>query len=91
MKHAIETTEQGLDIRIEDVGEQRPQVLAALQACAEGRCACPTPQYAKLDAIAIRETPQGVAVTLRAKTGETIDAGEVERCLDWTAGQAQRR
>jgi hypothetical protein len=88
MKRTIVTKDGALDIRIEDVGSHRDDVLDALQACAEGRCSCPTPQYAKLDAIEVTPAPDAIAVRLTPKAGESFDVGEIEKCLAYTEERA---
>lgn len=87
MKYAIRQKSQGLEIKVEDLGDSQQQVLESLQACAEGRCSCPTNQYEKLDAIQIRPSPDSVSIELRAKAGETVRQADIEKCLEYTAEQ----
>jgi hypothetical protein len=75
----------GLTIRIEDLGEKQPQLLQALQECAEGRCRCPTSQYERLQKIEIAPLDGVVQITLTPKEGESIDRAAIDRCLEYTA------
>jgi hypothetical protein len=88
MKHAIESKGGEVSIRIEELGGRQADVLAALQACSEGRCSCPTPQYGKLDAIDVRPGEGTIDVRLTPKAGETIDLADIEKCLATTTEQA---
>jgi hypothetical protein len=90
MKYAIKGRPQGLEIEIEDLGNKQQQVLESLQACAEGKCSCPTSQYEKLDAIQISPSPGSVSIELKAKAGETIKQYDIEKCLDYTAEQVAK-
>jgi len=90
MKYAIKHKSQGLEIKVEDLGDNRQQVLESLQACAEGKCSCPTNQYEKLDAIQIRPGSDSVSIELKAKAGETVRQADIEKCLEYTAEQVAR-
>ena len=87
MKYAIEQKPQGLEIKVEDLGDDRQQVLESLHACAEGKCSCPTNQYEKLDAIHISPNPDSVSIELKAKAGGTVEQADIEKCLAYTAEQ----
>ena len=90
MKYAIQQKAQGLEIKVEDLGDSQQKVLESLQACAEGRCSCPTNQYEKLDAIHIRPSPDSVSIELKAKAGETVRQADIEKCLEYTAEQVAK-
>lgn len=88
MKNTIETTPDGLTIRVEAPPEKQAALLDELAKCAAGTCSCPTPQYEKLQSIDIDAQPSGVTIALKAKLGEQIDVADIEKCLDHTAKQA---
>ncbi len=75
-------------IKIDDVGNKQAELMGALQECAEGRCACPTSQYEKLQSVDIAAGPDTISVTLTPRTGESIDRRAIEKCLEYTAGQS---
>jgi hypothetical protein len=85
MKYQIEKDATGLSIQASVPPEQQKALLDEFAKCAAGTCSCPSPQYDKLQAIAVASTAVGVSVRLNAKTGETIDQQDIERCLDHTA------
>jgi len=87
MKYAIRTRPQGLEIKIEGLGDKQQEVLESLQECATGKCSCPTNQYEKLEAIEISPSAESVSIELRAKPGETVRQSDIERCLEYTAEQ----
>lgn len=90
MKFSIEERTKGLHIDAQVAGEQRHALQAELAKCAAGTCSCPSKQYDKLQSIEITPAPDGVAIDLMAKPGETVDAADVQRCLEHTAGLIQR-
>jgi hypothetical protein len=90
MKYAIKGKPQGLEIKIEDLGDKQQKVLESLQACAEGKCSCPTSQYEKLDAIQILPSPDSVSIELKAKAGEKVRQSDIEKCLEYTAEQVAK-
>jgi len=85
MKYAIKGKPEGLEIKVEQLGDKQQKVFESLQACAEGKCSCPTSQYQKLDAIEISPGSDSVSIDLKAKKGETIKQADIERCLEYTA------
>lgn len=87
MKHTIEHTAAGLRItaRVDDA--QQAPLLAELNKCAAGTCSCPSPQYAKLQGMAVQAEAGQVTVDLTVKPGEVIDSADIARCLDHTARQ----
>ncbi|MBP8101536.1 MAG: hypothetical protein KAY54_06570 [Burkholderiaceae bacterium] len=87
MKHQIEKTDEGIRISAEVGAEKRAAMLGELQKCASGTCACPTPQYDKVQSIEISAGTDGVSVDLKVKPGEVIDMADIERCLEHTAKQ----
>jgi hypothetical protein len=77
-----------LHIAIDQIDGDRAAVMKALQECAEGRCACPTTQYARLQGIELAPSEGGVSITLTPKQGEVIDRQAIDRCLEYTLGKA---
>lgn len=90
MKFSIQGHDQALQISLAEVGEQKAALMQSLQACAEGRCSCPTPEYAKLQSIDVQPGADGVEVTLVAKAGEQIDRSAIDQCLEHTVAQLAR-
>jgi hypothetical protein len=91
MKHEIKPTQDHVDIEVADLGGQKGEALASFEACAAGRCACPTDEYAKLANIAVESQGDGVRIRLTPKPGATIVVAELERCLDHTAAQLSKK
>lgn len=87
MKHTVERTDSGLRITAAVATDRQAALLEEMNKCAAGTCSCPTPQYGKVQAIEVQAQPGMVSVELTARTGEVIDAGDIERCLEHTARQ----
>lgn len=87
MKHTIESTAAGLRVTAQVAPDKQAALLAELNKCAEGTCSCPSPQYAKLQGVAVQARPGQVTVDLTVKPGEVVDPDEISRCLDHTASQ----
>ena len=84
MKRTIKPDSEGLTIEISEIAGKQKQLLDEFQACQEGRCACPTDEYAKLDTLAIEDSAGKISLRLTAKTGRVFDEAEIEKCLDHT-------
>jgi len=87
MDYSIKQDSGGINIKAKVTESQQQQLLEELQKCAKGQCACPSPQYEKLQSIEISQDATGVSVDLKAKVGQTIDEADIARCLDHTATQ----
>jgi len=85
MKYQIDEMQGGVDIRLDGVGEKQEQLLGAFQACRDGRCACPTGEYRKLESIEIGQAPGRITVRLKSKPGEKLDRSEIIKCLESTS------
>ena len=72
MKYTIKGKAEGLDITLEQLGGSQRRVLESLQACAEGKCSCPTSQYGKLDSIRISPGSDTVSIELKARKGDLL-------------------
>ncbi|HMX11220.1 MAG TPA: hypothetical protein PKE61_09970 [Burkholderiaceae bacterium] len=84
MKHRIESTDGGLCIHADVPPERQQALLDEFAHCAAGTCSCPSPQYAKVEALAVTPGADGVTVELQVKPGEVIDMADIERCLEHT-------
>ena len=72
MKYSIKGKPGSLRIDVKQLGGKQQAVLESMQACANGKCECPTPQYDKLASIHIAPGPDSISIELRAREGETI-------------------
>jgi hypothetical protein len=90
MKFSIEQRATGLRIDAQVAEGQRQALQEELAKCASGTYSCPSTQYEKLQSIEITPAPEGVVIDLKAKPGETVDASDVQRCLEHTAGLIRR-
>lgn len=64
----------------------RDEVLGAFQQCQEGRCACPTTQYEKLQTLDMEAGPDDFKLRLTPKPTEEFEQEQIEKCLDFTIG-----
>ena len=83
----VSETGTGLHVAVEQLGANKEEALKALHECAEGRCTCPTPQYDKMDAVAVMPGEDRIDITLTPKPGESIDRTAIDKCLEYTAAQ----
>jgi len=70
MKYSVQGDGSNLKITVKEVGDKQADLMKELNECAEGRCSCPTPQYAKVQEIRVAPSADQVIVTLTAKPGE---------------------
>ncbi len=84
VKYQIETTNQGLTIRIEGKALMNDVLRVAFQQCQEGRCDCPTDEYDKLEEMQIEQGVDRLSLHLKVKPGQTIAQDAVAACLDHT-------
>jgi putative SOS response-associated peptidase YedK len=73
-----------LKVEVSDIEGKEEELLASFQACREGRCACPTDEYQKLESLDIDESAGKISLRLKAKSGRIFDEAEIEKCLDHT-------
>lgn len=90
MKYKIDQKENGIDISVAGVKNDKQKLLEAFRECQEGRCSCPTEEYKKLDSLEVEQSDDGIQLRLRSKHGESIDKAEIEKCLDYTAGRVKK-
>lgn len=87
VKQVIKPDPQGLTVEVTEIEGQQEWLLTEFQACRDGRCSCPTDEYAKLETLEIDESSASIRLRLKAKAGQAFDQGEIERCLEHTAGK----
>src|SRR5215207_8301893 len=92
MKYRIDKTGEQLHIEIVGVGDnKRDEVLGAFQQCQEGRCACPTTQYEKLQTLDMEAGPDDIKLCLTPKPAEEFEQEQIEKCLDFTIEYSSER
>jgi hypothetical protein len=91
MNYSVKGDGSTVNITVKEVGNKQADLMKELNECAEGRCSCPTPQYAKVQKMQIASTADQLVVTLTAKPGETIDQADIDKCLDHTTRKVQKR
>lgn len=86
-----EITQHGdmVDMRVLEIGDRGPQLLASMQQCQEGDCSCPTDQYDRLDSIDTQPGDDAISITLRPTPGEQLDVSQLAACLDHTIAATQ--
>jgi hypothetical protein len=72
-------------------GGNRDEVLGAFQQCQEGRCACPTTQYEKLQTLDMEAGPDDIKLCLTPKPAEEFEQEQIEKCLDFTIEYSSER
>jgi hypothetical protein len=84
MEAEIKKTDVGIEIDVTALEGKQEQLLEAFQECSEGRCTCPTQEYQKVTALNITQGDDLIHLSIVARDDETIDTGEIEKCLDHT-------
>jgi len=84
VKRIFKSSSDGLTIEVSEISGQQEQLLAEFQACQEGRCSCSTKEYEKLDSLNIKVASGKVRLNLKAKSGQVLDSGEIQKCLEHT-------
>ena len=84
MEKAIKADADGLKIELTEIQGKEKQLLAAFQECQEGRCACPTNEYSKLESLEIEQADGKLNLRLSSKKGEVFDSDAIGKCLDYT-------
>lgn len=84
MEAKIKPTETGIQIDVTELEGKNEQLLDAFQECSEGRCACPTNEYQKVQKLDILGTDDTIRLSITAKPDEQIDTAEIEKCLEYT-------
>ena len=82
--YQITSSAHGVSIELRGVGDSQQQLLAAFGDCQRGRCSCPTTEYEKVEVFDLEATEDGIAIQLRAKSGQEFDTREIATCLDHT-------
>lgn len=85
MDYKITEQQDGLHIDADVPPEAQQKLMVELAKCASGTCSCPSTQYDKMEKIDVVPGKGGVSIDLKAKSGETIDRADIERCLEHTA------
>lgn len=90
MKHQIHERGTKLNIEINGLRGKQKELMKAFQDCQEGRCACPTTEYRKLETLEIDPIEDGLTLRLEPKSGMRFDPSEIEKCLQYTAEQVSK-
>ena len=85
--YRIEEGESGIAVEVSHLGGQQDQLLEAFGECQQGRCACPTDEYQKLESLEVQHAGDVISLRLKARPGEKIDASQIAACLDYTTTQ----
>lgn len=87
MEFNVKPTPQGVEVKAQATPEEAKKMMDEFAKCANGTCSCKTSEYEKLESMQVSETDSGLTLDLKAKSGQTLDVGCVEECLDHTAKQ----
>jgi hypothetical protein len=88
MKYKVDANENEVNIEVSDTKGKQKELLDAFQECREGRCACPTQEYSKLDTLEIEYDEDSISLKLTSKPNEQLDESEIKKCLEYTKGKA---
>ena len=84
MKYKIEAGENRVDIEVTATRGKQEKLLEAFKQCQQGRCACPTREYSKLESLEIETGEDTIRLKLRAKADEELNKSEINKCLEYT-------
>ena len=82
--HTITKKDNQVFIQIQSPKEK---TIESIQECKEGRCSCKTEEYKKMEKIEMEEKKENLSITLTAKEGEEINTSEIEKCIQYAAGE----
>ena len=88
-EYKVSATGATVAIQITGTGEQQGELLQAFGEGAEGRCSCPTDEYEKVAAMDVQPGQDRIDIRLEAKPGTSLDASEIEACLDYTVQRSR--
>lgn len=91
MKYKIAKKQGGIEIEVSGVDGNEKQLLDAFRECQDGRCTCPTQEYAKLDSLELGQAAGTINLRLKAKKGTEFDQAEIQRCLEHTRERVKSR
>lgn len=91
MKYQITKKPGGIDIEVSGVEGKEKELLDAFRECQEGRCVCPTNEYAKLDSLELDHSGGIINLRLKAKKGARFDETKIQRCLVRTEERVKSR
>jgi hypothetical protein len=72
-----------LIVNIDNV-EDKKAILETIEGCADGRCACSTDEYQKVERMQILSGPESIQLNIKVKPGEVIDPNCISDCLSPT-------
>ncbi len=88
--YSVKGDGSSVKITVEEVGSKQAELMKEFNECAEGRCSCPTAQYAKVESMQITPGEDRLSITLKAKPGEEIDQADINKCLEHTTRKVQK-
>jgi len=91
MKYHITKKPGGIEIEVSGVEGKERQLLEAFRECQDGRCTCPTQEYARLDALELDQSAGTINLKLKAKRGTEFDQTDIQRCLEHTEERVKSR
>lgn len=90
MKHKITESENGLDITVNDIKNNKDKLIQAFQECQNGTCSCPTDEYKNLESLNIEEKNGNITLHLDSKEGTTFNQDEINKCLEYTKNKVSK-
>ena len=84
MKYKVDSSENEINIEITKAKGKQKRLLEAFQECQEGRCSCPTQEYAKLDSLQVQNKEDAIHLKLKSKPDKQFDEAEISKCLEYT-------
>ena len=90
MKYKIDENEDGLDISVDKIKDNKKELLQAFRECQAGRCSCPTEEYNKLESLDVEQGEDVIKLHIKSRKGVKIDKAEINRCLDYTAERIEK-
>jgi type II secretory pathway component PulL len=82
VKRIVKPNAHGLTVEVSEIEGKEEHLLAEFQACQEGLCTCPSEEYDKLESLKVDHSAGKIHLRLSAKSGQTFDKAEIEKCLD---------
>lgn len=91
MKYHIEKQDNGITIRIDDIGGQEQKVLEAIRQCRrQSAWACPSAECQNIETMEERSGDGSVFLTLTPSLGTQLNLSGIEECLCYMLHQATK-
>jgi hypothetical protein len=88
MKYQVESTDTGLEVRIDDVAGQEQALLDSIRQCRQSAWACPSGECMNIGTMEERAGDGCIFLTVTSRAGAKLSTAGFEQCLAYMLSQA---